>query len=362
MACAARAAVDYSRRPEARPIRKTADLLLILACALALAAPAAAAGLPRAADGHPDLSGAWTNASVTKLTRAPGMGKLVLTPDEAKKLAGSDLMVRRKAADAVPVDAAQGAPAVGDPGGYNAFWLDSGSAYGEVKGEYRTSWIVDPADGQLPLSEAGKALVAKARTRTRLAETPSDPESFDPWDRCIIGSRGSGGPGMLNNIYNSNYQIVQTPGAIVIVSEMIHDARTIPLFKDRTTAQAAHGPAALHPWLGDAVGWWEGDTLVVATVNVNGEQGRAGPIYLTPQARITERLTRASAKQIFYEFKVEDPVYYTKAWRAEMSLNAIPGQVYEYACHEGNYALVDIMQGQRATEAKGPGGKAGDGS
>jgi hypothetical protein len=366
MACAAQAAVDYAGRPEARPIRKIPHLLLILSSALALAAPVAAApqatGLPpRASNGHPDLSGAWTNASITKLTRAPGMGKLVLTADEAKKLATSDPMVHRKAADAAPIDAAQGAPAVGDPGGYNAFWLDAGSAYGEVKGEYRTSWIVDPADGQLPFSEAGRKLVAQARARTRLAETPSDPESFDPWDRCIIGSRGSGGPGMLNNIYNSNYQIVQTPGAIVIVSEMIHDARTIPLFKDKAAAQAAHGPAALHLWLGDAVAWWEGDTLVIETINVNGEQGRAGPIFLTPKAKVTERLTRVSAKQIFYEFKVEDPVYYTKPWRAEMSLNAIPGQVYEYACHEGNYALVDIMQGQRAAETQSGGSAKGGG-
>jgi hypothetical protein len=355
------------RRTGGRPIRKLADPLLILSAATALvlgalATPAAAApAVPRAADGHPDLSGVWSNASITKLTRSPSVGKLTLTPAEAKTLAARDPLANRKVTDAAPIDASEGAPAVGNPGGYNAFWLDSGSSYGQVKGEFRTSWIVDPADGQLPLTPEGKALVAKAQTHTRLAETPSDPESFDPWDRCIIGSRGSGGPGMLNNIYNSNYQIVQTPGAIVIVSEMIHDARTIPLFKDKATAQAAHGPATLHLWLGDPVAWWEGDALVIETINVNAEQGRAGPIFLTPQAKVTERLTRASAQQIFYEFKVEDPVYYTRPWRAEMSLNAIPGQVYEYACHEGNYALVDIMQGVRAVEAKGGSpGKAGD--
>ena len=335
--------------------------------ALALAAPAVAApatsGIPRAADGHPDLSGVWSNASIPQLTRAPGVGKLALTPAEAKALASADPMSRRQVADAAPADASEGAPAVGNPGGYNAFWLDPGNSYGEVKGQFRTSWIVDPADGQLPFSAQGRALVAQARTHTRLAETPSDPESFDPWDRCIIGSRGSGGPGMLNNIYNSNYQIVQTPGSIAIVVEMIHDARTIPLFKDRASAQAAHGPAALHPWLGDSVAWWEGDTLVIETVNVNGEQGRAGPIFLTAQGRVTERLTRASAKQIFYEFQVEDPVYYTRPWRAEMSLTSIPGQVYEYACHEGNYALVDIMRGIRAAEAEGKGAaKTGGGS
>ena len=113
-----------------------------------------------------------------------------------------------------------------------------------------------------------------------------------PWDRCLISSRGTGGPGMLNNLYNSNYEIVQTPGAVAILVEMVHDVRTIPLFPDKAAAQAGHGPATLHPWLGDSVGWWEGDTLVVETVNVHPEQGRTGPIYLSQQGRVTERFTR----------------------------------------------------------------------
>ena len=228
-----------------------------------------------------------------------------------------------------------------------------------MKGQFRTSWIVDPADGQLPLTEEGKRRVAAAAVHSRRAETPDGADSFEPWDRCIIGSRGSGGPGMLNNIYNSNYQILQTPGGIAIVSEMIHDARSIPVFATRTAAQAAHGPAALHPWLGDSVAWWEGDTLVIETVNVNAEQGRAGPVFTTPRAKVTERLTRASKDQIFYEFTVDDPVYYTRPWRAEMSLNAIKGPIYEYACHEANYALVDILKGTRAGE-KDRGANGGD--
>ena len=251
-----------------------------------------------------------------------------------------------------PSNAEEGAPAVGDPGGYNTFWLDPGRSLGQVKGEYRTAWIVDPADGQLPFSDAGKKLVREANAFARLADTPANPEGLEPWDRCLISSRGSGGPGMLNNIYNSNYQIVQTPGFIAIVAEMIHDTRTIPLFPHKAAAQAAHGPAALRLWLGDSVGWWEGDTLVIETTNVNGEQGRAGPIYLTPQGRVTERLTRVSPGQIFYEFQVEDPTYYTRPWRAEMSLTASKDPLYEYACHEGNYALVDILRGVRASEAK----------
>ncbi|HEV7386654.1 MAG TPA: hypothetical protein VGN89_17345 [Phenylobacterium sp.] len=323
--------------------------------ALASAAQAAPAkgSLPRAADGHPDLSGVWSNASVTKLTRAPGVTKLALTAAEAEAFAKSNPLVRRLDADAAPSDAEEGAPAAGgDPGGYNSFWLDPGRSFGQVKGEFRTSWIVDPADGQLPFSAAGRKLVAEADVFARKADFPAGPDSLEPWDRCIISSRGSGGPGMLNNIYNSNLQIVQTPHSVVIVIEMIHDARAIPIFSDKAAAQKGHGPAALHPWLGDSTGWWEGDTLVVETVNVNAEQGRAGPIFLTPAGRVTERFTRASAGQIFYTFEVEDPVYYSRAWRAEMSLNASKDQLFEYACHEGNYALVDILRGVRAGEAK----------
>jgi hypothetical protein len=334
---------------------RAAALILAAVLTLATAASAAPAKLfspPRTADGHPDLSGVWSNASITKLTRASGMTKLALTAAEAKKLATADPMVRRQSADAAPSDAAEGAPTPGNPGGYNGFWLDPGSTYGQVKGEYRTSWIVDPADGQLPLSDAGKKLVREANTYARLADTPAGPDSLEPWDRCLISSRGSGGPGMLNNIYNSNLQIVQTPGSVAIVIEMIHDARNVPIFPSKAAAQAAHGPAVLHLWLGDSVGWWEGDTLVVETINVNAEQGRAGPIFLTPRARVTERFSRASAGQIFYEFQVEDPVYYTKPWRAEMSLNALKDQLFEYACHEGNYALVDILRGVRAAETK----------
>ncbi len=336
--------------------------LALVAAALALS-PAAAFSkptkLPRAADGHPDLSGVWTNASVTHLTRMPGTSKLVIGEAEAKALLKSNPMLRRLDADAAPVNSEEGAPSPGDPGGYNAFWLDPGRNFGEVKGEFRTSWIVDPADGELPLTETGHKLMAKANAYARAADTPAGPDVLEPWDRCLISSRGSGGPGMLNNIYNSNYEIVQTRGAVTIVVEMIHDARIIPIFPSKVAAQAGHGPAALHPWLGDATGWWEGDTLLVETVNVNAEQGRAGPIYLTPQGKVTERLTRATASQIFYEFQVEDPTYYTRPWRAQMSLNSSKDPLFEYACHEGNYALPDILRGVRAAEAKAAQSKSG---
>jgi hypothetical protein len=319
----------------------------------------AAAAVALAADGHPDLSGVWTNASVTHLTRAPGVGKLVLTPAEAAAYEKNDGMVRRLASDSKQSNPDAGAPAQGDPGGYNTFWLDPGVKLGVVKGQIRTSWIVDPADGQLPLTDAGRRKVAEAREYLRRADTPADPENLEPWDRCIISSRGSGGPGMLNNIYNSNYQILQTKDFVTIVVEMVHDARAIRVFPTKAAAQAGHGPAALRPWLGDSVAWWDGPTLVIETVNVNAEQGRAGPIFLTQQGRVTERLTRAAKDQIAYEFQVEDPVYYTRPWKAEMTLLSGPKQLYEYACHEGNYALVGILRATRQEEAKAGGGKAG---
>ncbi len=319
----------------------------LIALMLTVLAPctASAADKLRTAWGAPDLEGVWSNASMTKLTRSPTT-RLTLTEAEAKALAASSN--RGLDADSAPTDPNAAAPrAGGNPGGYNTFWLDPGRSFAKVKGEYRTSWIVDPTDGGLPLSNEGKALAAKANLYARQADTPTGPEMLEPWDRCIISSRGSGGPGMLNNIYNSNYQIVQTPTAIAIEAEMIHDVRAIPLFPTRAAAQAAHGPASLEPWLGDSVGWWEGDSLVVETVHVNREQGRAGPIYLTPQGKVTERLTRVSPTEIFYEFTVEDPVYYTRPWRAEMVLTAGKDRLFEYACHEGNYALPNILRGMK---------------
>ena len=322
---------------------------LVLAGALALASAAAGApwSAPRTADGRPDLSGVWSNASLTRLTRPAG--SLAASPAEARAIASA--AERSLESGAAPSEVSDRPPAAGNVGDYNDFWVDADSSLAQVKGEFRRSWIVEPADGQLPLSEAGRSLVSQDRAG-RQTDQAAGPEALMPWDRCLISSRGTGGPGMLNNIYNSNYQIVQTPVAVAIVVEMVHDVRTIPIFEDKAAAQAGHGPAALHPWLGDSVGWWDGDTLVVETVNVHPEQGRTGPIYLSPQGRVTERFSRASAGQIFYAFQVEDPAYYSRPWRAEMSLNAGKDQIYEFACHEGNYAMSGILAGARRADAR----------
>jgi hypothetical protein len=204
----------------------------------------------------------------------------------------------------------------------------------------------------MPLSEEGRKRVQGDRAQ-RQQMLFQGPEALPLPERCLIGFSGAGGPGMLNTIYNNNYQIVQAPQVIAINVEMVHDARVIPLFNDKATAQAAHRPAAVTFWLGDSVGWWEGDTLVVEVTNVNRQQGRAGPIYLSEQGKVTERFTRVAPAQILYEFQVEDPVYYTQPWRVEMSLNARKESIYEYACHEGNYAMEGILRGARNQEAQG---------
>jgi hypothetical protein len=327
-----------------------AALALAMLMLSAAGAQAASPAVPRTPDGKPDLNGVWSNSSVTQLNR-PANTPLIVDEARAKQIAGGNVMVRRAEADAKPSNPNEGAPSDRNTdAGYNAFWMDPGMTLARINGQYRTSWVVEPADGQAPLSELARAQARRSAARQR--QPPSGPEDMAPNDRCLIGSRGSGGPGMLNNLYNNNYQIVQTRDSVGIWIEMVHDVRTIPIFPSKAAAQAGHRPPALKLWLGDSVAWWEGEALVVETTNVNPEQGNYGPIFLSDRGKVTERFRRASADQINYDFEVEDPVFYTAPWKAQMSLNAMNGQVYEYACHEGNYALEGMLAGARAEEKK----------
>jgi hypothetical protein len=327
--------------------------LALAALAAALALPAVAQPAPRTPDGRPDLSGNWSNVSLTKLERPASLKGLTLPEAEARRLAANDPILRMKS-DRGPIDPEAGAPAPGGSTGHDAIFLDNGTAYAKIRGEYRTSWIVEPEDGRMPLTPLGQQRRREAAAMSGRMD-PAGPEELAPNDRCLIGSRGSGGPGMLNNIYNSNYQFLLTRDALVTITEMGFGVRTIPILKDAAAARAAHGPAALHPWHGDSTAWWEGGTLVIETVDVHPVQGRFGPIFLSEKGRVVERLTRTSKDEIAYEFTVEDPVHYTRPWRAEMVLTALPGQIYEYACHEGNYALPGILGGARASEGKAAG-------
>jgi hypothetical protein len=302
---------------------------------------------PRTSDGKPDLQGVWTNVSLTTLLRSPQFKTDVVTAAEAEGLAKRRAAAMAKSLE--PTDPNAPAPAKGgNVGGYNSFYGDAGERLAKVKGEYRTTWLIDSENGQLPYSTEGRRTFDSklAFTRTNF----DGPEARPMAERCIVGFGSTSGPPMINVLYNNNYQIVQTPNAVLIHVEMNHDARVVRM-------NAKHLHPSIRPWMGDSIGRWEGDTLVVETTNFNpGEQLRTNfdqSFYVSKDAVVTERFTRTSPTEIAYEFSVKDPTIYSKVWRAEMVMNAMQGNIYEYACHEGNYALPGILAGARKAEAEG---------
>lgn len=340
-------------------------LLLTLTCAagalmLASAAQAAPpAAVPMTGFGKPDLSGLWTNQSLTPLTRGRGVTSLEVDEATAKKMAAATAVAGiddPSFKNAKYSDPTAGAPPKGDKDfgtkGYDSGWVTPGEALGKVGGKFRTSNIVEPANGQIPykdLAAAAKRAQVRGVAYVTGASPYENPEETAISERCLIGFGGTGGPGMLSVLYNNNYQFVLTKDYLGIDVEMAHDARLIPIFDSAAKAQAGHKPAVIKPWLGDSVAWWEGKTLVVETTNVRPLQGENHPFYLTPQGKVTERLTRTSDKEILYQFAVDDPATYTQVWKAELTFYPSPG-VYEYACHEGNYGLEGILAGARANE------------
>ncbi len=296
---------------------------------------------PRTPDGKPDLQGIWTNASITTLQRSPRYPNLVLAPEEVERATAEHPQnVRQATDDNLEAGELLDGSDLGMGRGYNAFWIDPGSSFGLVKGEYRTSWIVEPEDGRIPYSSQGRELMSQFRSQFGGNDGP---EGRSLGERCLIGFGGTGGPPMLNVLYNNHYQIVQTPDYVMIMVEMNQDARIIPI-------NGEHRPPEIKQWLGDSVGRWEGDTLVVETRNLHPQQAQRGSVALSDEGRVIERFTRWSDEQILYEFEVADPVYYTQPWRGEMSFNAAEGRIFEYACHEGNYGLPGILAGERRAE------------
>ena len=323
-------------------------ILPLLIAALATATHAQTWKAPRNGFGQPDFEGVWTNASLTSLERPANFKTLTITEDQAK--AAEQARARMMASTNRPTNPNDPAPPkADDPGGYNTVWIDPGVSFGRIGGEVRTSWLIDPADGKLPYSPAGRKLFTDtlASARTNFA----GPESRPLGERCILGFGSTAGPPMMNVLYNNNYQIQQGRDHVVIVVEMNHDARMIPLV-DRTKPRTS-----LQMWMGDSIGWWDGDTLVVETTNFNPQESLrpyfGASLYLTPTAKVSERFTRTSASQILYEFSVDDPKVFTQVWRAQMAMNATTGPMYEYACHEGNYALPGILGGARLAEKEG---------
>jgi hypothetical protein len=319
----------------------------IVVAAVVMTALAGAAGAKdaahwqptRMADGKPSFEGVWTNASITTLQRPARFKELIIPADQVEAETNSNPQVVRQRNDDN-----QGSATVFNGSdlssgrGYNAFWIDPGMRFSFVKGTYRTSWIVDPVNGQIPFKPDAR------RGPGNLRNNFDGPEARPVAERCIMAS-GSAGPPMTNYLYNNNYEIVQTRDTFGIRAEMIDYLRTIRI-------GGKHVPASITPLHGDAIGHWEGDTLVVETTNFHPLHERMA-VALSSTGKVTERFTRASKQQILYEYTVDDPKFYTQPWRGEMSLDAIPDKVYEYACHEGNYALTGTLAGAREQEKRG---------
>lgn len=318
-------------------IRTTALTLLLASASPALAQPGYQPA--RTPDGHPDFQGVWTNSSITLLERGNPSLPLVLDAAQLEQLELD--RAAEVAEDTVPTTTQVAPEAGGVLVAANIFWLDRGSKVAMVNGEARSSWITDPPTGKLPISDAGRKRINALMSR----RSEEGPEGMNPADRCLIGSRGSGGPPLLNNLYNNNYEIVQTADHVVILVEMMHDARIVRM-------DQPHRPAEVTQWLGDSVGHWESDTLVVETRGWNRGQGNYEPVFLSEDAIVTERFKRTGPTEILYTFEVKDPGFYSQPWKGEMVFAASQGRVYEYACHEGNHALWNILNGARINEQK----------
>ena len=331
----------------------------LIACALAStmfcamtsapaqAAPAATAyKAPRNGFGQPDLSGTWNNETLTRMERQPTFGdRLVPTPAEVAKIEGERAGI--VAAGNAPTNLKAGGveayrancetPATAFAAGcsYNPLFYDGQTQLMRVNGEPRTSLITFPANGRIPRKPGGKS-----RPDAYAAGNRDNPENRGLPDRCLVSQNISTGALLSPTIYNNTYLFQQSKDTVAIVVEMAHDVRYIRL-------NAEHGVSP--HWLGDSVGHWEGDTLVVDTIHFQPEQLE----YNSDQLHLVERFTRVGPDRLLYQFRVEDPVAYTEAWGGEYEFSTAKGPQYEYACHEGNYALHDILSGARADEKAG---------
>jgi hypothetical protein len=334
---------------------------------------AAKSAVRRTPDGHPDLQGTYDLATMTPIERFPG-DPPVLTKEQAEKLQNAE--AARRAVNATKLDPKRATlPVGGDKsqgksffdilekagggpvGGYDRLWLNQGTAYTMVDGQIRTSIVIDPPDGHvppfnaaakkrranafgLPTSDTGESQDTGATTRRGEFDNP---EQRPLSERCLLGFGSTSGPPALPDyFYNDLHQIVQTPDSIMILTEMIHDARIVRM-------NGQHLPKNIRRWMGDSVGHWEGDTLVIDTTNFTDKTRFRGA---TENLHVVERLTRIDDKTLLYRFTVDDPETWDRAWTGEMTWPATSQPILEYACQEGNYALGDVMRGARKQEAE----------
>jgi hypothetical protein len=284
--------------------------------------------------GQPDFRGVWSFAILTPLERPDELkDKEVLT--EAEAVQYQDAITK-----ALDHDTPEGAERVcKGTGNYNEFWYDRGNSVAKTR---RTSLIIDPPDGKIPALTAEGQRRAKARAEYRASRGPAD-----SWtdrglgERCMIGFNS--GPPMMPSAYNNNMQIFQTKDTFVILNEMVHDSRVIPL------DGRPHTSATIRGWAGDARGRWDGDTMVIETVNFNPENLFRGA---GPNLKLIEKFSRVGADTLLYDVTVVDPETFTKPWTLQIPMSPGDGRIYEYACHEANYGLTGILAGHRAEEKR----------
>ena len=288
---------------------------------------------PRTPDGQPDLQGFWTNTTYTPLQRPKNVTKEFYTKEELEEI------VKRAAAN----ESEQTEPGTIPDVHYDFTQFGLDRSQGALALNLRSSLIVDPPDGKLPpLSVEGQKRAAERAEAAKRRGGPTDAVQNQPLSvRCILMDRA--GPPMLPGAYNNNYQIVQAPGYVMILFEMAHDVRVIPL------DGRSHVSRDIRQWKGDSRGHWEGDTLVVETTNFNGKNPLRGS---SENMRVVERFTRVDADTILYKFTVDDESTWTRPWSAELSMKKTIGPLFEHACHEGNYGLYNTLVGARLEEKK----------
>ena len=305
-------------------------------------APIAAQDVPRTAWGAPDLQGVWDFRTITPLERPEALGEQTfLTEEEAANLEQEvverNVELANRAARRTSVTESVDRGEEGAPGFYNNFWLDRGT---RTVGTRRTSLVVDPPNGRLPeMSPAGRERTTARREYLR--EHPADSWlDRSAFDRCILGFNA--GPPITPGGYNQNLQVFQTPDHVVLITEMVHTVRVVPL--DGRPSLPGH----VRQWSGDSRGRWEGDTLVIETSHFNDQRRWRGT---TRNMTLVERLTRVDADTLAYEYTVDDPATWTRPWTASIPMRRSDQPMYEYACHEGNYSMPGILGGHRADEA-----------
>jgi hypothetical protein len=308
--------------------------------------------IPRTPDGRPDLQGTYDVATITPVERPKELPDLILTKEQATRLERGEKARTDQRALPSPVD--RDAPPIGgNVGGYNSFWIDRGTQVITVDGEPRSSLIVDPPNGLIPPLTADAERRAAARrglaspeaseAGTASARAFENPEDRPLGERCLLGFGSTSGPPTLPNyFYNNLKQIVQTPTMVMILNEMVHDVRIIRIGGE-------HLPPHVRRWMGDSVGHWEGDTLVVDTTNFTDKTRFRGS---SDQLHVLERFSRVDDRTLLYKFTVDDPNTWTRPWTGEYPWPATDEQIFEYACHEANYALENIMRGAREAERR----------